>query len=228
MFSREELFEYFEFNYSRDQIEKALYIFSEHSSDFDPQAEEFPTTITEQLEQIFNVVETAVAQKRALNGAEDCRDIAQIQSDCITIANAQSLLIPNEIFDSMTQLLIGEGIAQAAIQHRIVNEVRRETLSQLQKNELSELNQDTATRIAQITALFSDPKTLDKILADYGLENKSEFNAGLNHLANESTSDFDVDAFFAEKGVENPEIKKPQTIHDTRAVVRSLIKRNLK
>jgi hypothetical protein len=231
MFTREELFEYFGANYSAEQIEKALYILAEHSSDFEPGATHFPTSITEQLEQIFNVVEAAVdSHTRSLNGAEDCRDLAQIQSDCITIANAQSLRIPDEVFNGMTEILIGEGIAQAAVQHRIVSEVRRHTLSQLQKNDLSDLNQDTALRIAQITTLFSDPKTVDKILADYGLESKDEFGRGLNKLANESTPDFDVDAFLEEKGVENPETKKltPQTIQDTQAVVRSLIKRNLK
>jgi hypothetical protein len=228
MFTREELFEYFGANYSHEQIEKALYILSEHSTEVDPDAAEFPTSITEQLERIFNVVEAAADSQKSLNGTGEVHDLAQIQSDCIAIAEAQSLRIPNEIFDGMTQILIGEGVAQAAVQHQIVSEVRRQTLSQLQKNDLSELNQDTATRIAQITTLFSDPNTLDKILADYGLDTKPEFISGLNNLTSESTPDFDVDAFFAEKGVENPEVKKPQTIQDTQALVRSLVKRNLR
>lgn len=228
MFTSAELFEYFGANYSTEQIEKALHILAEHSSDVDPQATEFPASITEQLEQIFNVIEAALINQKSLNGTEEVHDLAQIQSDCITIANRQSLRIPNELFDSMTQILIGEGIAQAAIQHKIVDEVRRQTLSQLQSNSLSDLNQETAVRIAQITTLFSDPKTVDKILADYGLETQGNFGTALNNLANTSTPDFDIDAFFEEKGVENSTTKKlvPQTIHDTKAIVRSLVRKN--
>jgi hypothetical protein len=228
MFTREELFEYFGANYSPEQIEKALYILSEHATEVDPQASEFPTIITEQLERIFNVVEAAADSQKSLNGTGEVHDLAQVQSDCIAIAEAQELRIPNEIFDGMTQVLIGEGIAQAAVQHRIVTQVRRETLSQLQRNDLSELNKDTASRIAQITTLLSDPKTVDKILADYGLESKSDFNTGLSNLANGSTTDFDPDAFLKEKGVDNPEIKKPQTIHDTKSLVKSLVKQSLR
>lgn len=228
MFTREEIFEFFALQYTTEQVEKALHILAEHS-DIDPNAAEFPASITEQLEQIFKVVQAAVDSQKALTGdSAEVGNLAQVEQQCIDIANARSLDIPTEIFEGMTQLLVGEGIAQATIQYQIVDAARRQTLSQLQSNSLADCSQETAARIAQISALFSDPNTLDKILDDYGLKGVGDANSDFNNLTNTCTIDFDPDAFLKEKGVENPSQKKKLTIHDTQAMVRSLVRRNLK
>jgi tryptophan synthase beta subunit len=66
MFTREELFEYFAGQYSEEQIINALEELSKHDSEIDPDAEEFPTTITERLEQVFKIVEEAINQQKVL------------------------------------------------------------------------------------------------------------------------------------------------------------------
>jgi hypothetical protein len=66
MFTREELFEYFAGQYSEEQIINALEELSKHNSEIDSDAEEFPTTITERLEQVFKIVEEAINQQKVL------------------------------------------------------------------------------------------------------------------------------------------------------------------
>ena len=66
MFTREELFEFFGDRYSPAQIKEALGELAKHDETIDPEGAEFPASITERLEQVFQIAGDAIASAKQL------------------------------------------------------------------------------------------------------------------------------------------------------------------
>lgn len=228
MFTREELFEYFAGQYSQEQIINALEELSKHDSEIDPDAEEFPTTITERLEQVFKIVEEAINQQKVLtentmNNASP--SLVQVEKLAIEIATERAANIPADVFRGMVEIIAGEAVAKATVLHQISDAVLKHTLAQLNTKSLSDLNQESAKQISQITQLLTDPEKLEKILDDYGINSSSQVQTELEEMTTMKT-EFDAGKFLNEVAeAKKPNI--PKTILDTRQLTQTLIKRYL-
>ncbi|MEA5574069.1 hypothetical protein [Calothrix sp. UHCC 0171] len=228
MFTREELFEYFAGLYSQEQIINALEELSKHNSEIDPNAEEFPTTITERLEQVFKIVEEAINQQKVLtenttNNASP--SLVQVEKLAIEIATERAANIPADVFRGMVEIIAGEAIAKATVLHQISDAVLKHTLAQLNTKSLSEINQESAKQISQITQLLTDPEKLEKILDDYGINSSSQVQTELEEMTT-MTTEFDAGEFLNEVA-QAKKPNTPQTILDTRQLTQTLISRYL-
>jgi hypothetical protein len=228
MFTREELFEYFAGQYNEEQIINALEELSKHDSEIEPDAEEFPTTITERLEQVFKIVEEAINQQKVLienttNNASP--SLVQVEKLAIEIATERAANIPVDVFRGMVEIIAGEAVAKATVLHQISDAVLKHTLAQLNTKSLSEINQESAKQISQITQLLTDPEKLERILDDYGINSSSQVQTELEEMTTMKT-EFDAWEFLNEvKEAKKPNI--PKTILDTRQLTQTLIKRYL-
>jgi hypothetical protein len=228
MFTREELFEYFAGQYSEEQIINALEELSKHDSEIDPDAEEFPTTITERLEQVFKIVEEAINQQKVLteNTTNNVSpSLVQVEKLAIEIATERAANIPADVFRGMVEIIAGEAIAKATVLHQISDAVFKHTLAQLNTKSLSEINQESAKQISQITQLLTNPEKLEKILDDYGINSSSQAQTELEEMTTMKT-EFDAWEFLNEVA-QAKKPNTPQTILDTRQLTQTLISRYL-
>jgi hypothetical protein len=230
MFTREELFEYFAGQYSQEQIINALEELSKHNSEIDSDAEEFPTTITERLEQVFKIVEEAINQQKVLtenttNNASP--SLVQVEKLAIEIATERAANIPADVFRGMVEIIAGEAIAKATVLHQISDAVLKHTLADLNTKSLEEINQETASRIYQITQLLANPEQLDKILDDYGIRSSSQMEEELQEMTTLKT-EFDVDQFLMEVTAGKKSNLIPKTVMDSKVLAQTLVNRYLK
>jgi hypothetical protein len=98
-------------------------------------------------------------------------------------------------------------------------------LAQLNTKSLSEINQESAKQISQITQLLTDPEKLEKILDDYGINSSSQVQTELEEMTT-MTTEFDAGEFLNEVA-QAKKLNTPQTILDTRQLTQTLIKRYL-
>ena len=220
MFSREELFEFFSDRYSPDQITQAL-----QQLNIDPKAQEFPATITEQLEQVFTIVENAVTVSKQLNGSSD---LAQVEKLAIEIATQQASGIPTEVFSAMVEIVAGQAMSQAAVLSQVKTAVFKQTLADLDVRSLTELGQDSAAKVQAMIHLLNDPEKLNQILDDYGIRPSNEVVEEME-LLNSDTEDFNADKFLQEVAGGESDFftqEKQPTLFDTKAMVKSLISRS--
>ncbi|MBD2771126.1 hypothetical protein [Iningainema tapete] len=234
MFSREELFEYFSDKYTPTQIIAALHKLAESDKELNPEAEEFHTSITERLDQVIRIVEDAFnAQKQLGEGSP--QPLANVQKMAIDMAAKQAVHLPNRVFESLVEILVGEAIANAQMLAQIQESALKQALAQKSQESLENLGQDAATRIQLAMRLVNDPEKLDRILEEFGVQPIAETETQMQVLTNTCTIDFDPDAFLEEvaggkKLEEIPEEKrarKPQTLADTKAMVKALVSRSL-
>lgn len=223
MFTRQELFEYFGEHYSESQIIDALCKLAEYDASIDPDALEFPASITERLEQIFQIVNDAIASNKQLPGTSD---LAQIEQTAINLASDRSIDIPVDTLKGLIEILDAEAAVEAVALYQRRKAIREGVLTQLETNALVDANQVAAKRMDALNKLCSDPEVLDQILQDYGLSTVND--AGRKHLElTESCSvDFNVDNFLAE--VNGEKKSQPRTIGDTQRLAKSLITRSLR
>jgi 3-hydroxyacyl-CoA dehydrogenase len=114
MFTREELFEYFSGQYTSEQIMNALHQLSKHDNEIDPEADEFPVTITERLEQTFKIVEDAVSQQKALTGNTSSLGVTEVEKLAIEIATERAANIPADVFRGMVEIIAGEAMSSTS------------------------------------------------------------------------------------------------------------------
>ncbi|AKG21302.1 hypothetical protein [Calothrix sp. 336/3] len=228
MFTREELFEYFVGQYSDEQIINALEELSKHDNEIDANADQFPATITERLEQVFKIVEEAINQQKVLtenttNNASP--SLVQVEKLAIEIATERAANIPADVFRGMVEIIAGEAIAKATVLHQISDAVLKHTLAQLNTKSLSDINQESAKQISQITQLLTDPEKLERILDDYGINSSSQVQTELEEITTMKT-EFDAGEFLNEVA-QAKKPNTPKTILDTRQLTQTLISRYL-
>ncbi|MDJ0678202.1 MAG: hypothetical protein QNJ36_22930 [Calothrix sp. MO_167.B42] len=227
MFTREELFEYFSGQYTSEQIMNALHQLSKHDSEIDPEADEFPVTITEQLEQAFKIVEDAVNQQKALTGNMSSLGVAEVEKLAIEIATNRAVNIPADVFREMVEIVAGEAIAKATVLHQISDAVLKHTLADLNTKSLEEINQESATRISKITQLLANPEQLDKILDDYGIRSSSQVQSDVQEMTTVQT-EFDVEQFLMEVAAGKKSNLIPKTVMDSKVLAQTLVNRYLR
>ncbi|MBW4675917.1 MAG: hypothetical protein KME52_18420 [Desmonostoc geniculatum HA4340-LM1] len=223
MFTREELFEYFGDRYSPTQIHEALSELAKHDVIINPDAEEFPATITERLEQVLQVVSDAIASNKQLTGSSD---LAQIEQTAINLATERDFAIPIDTLKGLIEILDAEAAVEAVTLFQRRKAIREGVLNQLETNAIAAANEQAAKRMDALNKLCSDPEVLDQILQDYGLLSSTEADRQHLELTASCSLDFDTDAFLAEVSSEKKLL--PKTVGDTQRLAKSLITRSLR
>lgn len=226
MFTKEELFEYFSGQYSSEQIIDALDQLSKYDSEIDPEANEFPVTITERLEEAFKIVEDAVTKQKALAADTSANGVAEVEKLAIEIATNRAVDIPTEVFRGMVEIVAGEAIAKATVLHQISDAVLKHTLADLNTKSLEEVNQESVKRISQITQLLAKPEKLDKILDDYGIRSSSQVQSDFQEMTTSNT-EFDVEQFWMEVAAGKKSNITLKTIKDSKVLAQTLVNRYL-
>ena len=221
MFTREDLFLYFGDRFSKEKILQALHELAKVDAAIDPEAVEFHGSIVERMEQIFKVIDQAIASNKQMTGVSS---IAQIEQTAIDL-NINHPDIPIEVFKGFVDIVAGEAIARAVLEHQLHQTVYNQTLTDLDAKALQGKNQQAANRIALMTHLISNPETVEKILQDYDISTNS--TSGLIETTNSCSIDFDPDAFLAEVGGSKKPLTVPttlRTVQDTKLLTQSLLK----
>lgn len=233
MFTREELLEFFSDRYNPTQIIAALHKLAEVDSEIDPEGKEFPASVTDKLEQVFKIIEDALDQQKQLAGETPQTNggsLAQVQQLAIDLASDRAVNVPQNVFNSLVEILVGEALVNAEMLAQIQEAALKQALAHKSSQSLENLGNDAATRIQLALKLVNDPEMLNRILKEFGVKPVDEVEADLVAM-NVQTEDFDPDAFLAEValGKKKGEIMAtpPKTIADTKAMVRSLVNRTL-
>lgn len=213
-FTRDELFEYFSDRYTSEQVTDALTSLGE-----DPNAEGYPASITDRLEQVFKVVTDAIASSKQLPGA----NLATVEQTAVQLAGDRSIDVTPDLIRGMLDILGAQAAVEAYAIHQHKKTIREGVLSQLQVGELAETNQVVAERIDALQKLVNDPETLDQILNDYGLLSQSAATEQRDRLT--ADSEFNPDAFLMEVGAKKPQV---QAIAHTKSLAKTLLFRALK
>ena len=216
MFTLKEIVEYFEGQYTQEQIELAL-----DSLGVKPnQNGEFESTVTESLELVFNATQDAVNQLPPSATAQETKDLAiQLASE-----RAIDLNIDVDSLGNIVDLVVSTGISKAVFLHQLEQQVVKKVSEDLESQELQDLNDESARKIAAFTKILKDPKALDKIIQEYGGTSDSEVAARQEALSAVST--FDVDSFLEEmEGEKKPVEVQITSIKDTKKLASTLLQR---
>lgn len=222
-YTRTELFQHFD-NYSQEQVTQALEKLAEIDKQLDPNAEEFEESIIEQLEDIFSIIQDAIASTKQLPGTSS---LAQIEQTAINLASDRAVAIPIDAVRGLIEILETEAIVEAVALHEQKKRVRDSALLQLEANSLVESSQLSNQRIEALNKLIRDPEKLDEILEEHGFLTVEEAERQHNELTASCSIDFDVDAYLDEVNKKKPQ-PQPKTIHDTKRLATALVKRSLR
>jgi hypothetical protein len=219
-YSRAELFQHFEGEYSQSQIVKALSELAAIDKRINPDGDEFDETIIEQLEDTFSIIQEAVDKHKLLVAkGEDLVPVEQIAMELVADAKSD---IPLDVFKGFVDIVAGEAIARAVLEHQLSETVYNQTLTDLDVKSLGAKNQQVANRISLMSHLIQNPQTVERILEDYGIGNTAQTQ--LLETTASCTKEFNPDEFLLEVNTG----KKPQsikTIPDTQLLTKQLLKR---
>jgi hypothetical protein len=223
-YTRAELFQHFEGEYSQSQVIKGLTELAKIDKQINPDADEFDESIIEQLEDTFHLIQDAVDKHKLL--AQKGENLVPVEQIAMDLVGDRASSIPLDVFKGFIEIVAGEAIARAVLEHQLSKSVYEQTLTDLDIKALSCKNRDTANRIALMSHLINNPQTVEKILLDYGINSETR----LPEIANSCSIDFDPDAFLAE--VSDPK-KTPsvpttlRTVQDTKMFTQKLLKQYL-
>ncbi|MEH2201235.1 hypothetical protein [Nostoc sp.] len=225
-FTRSELFQNFEGEYSTEQVIQALSKLAEIDKQVDPNSESFDESIVEQLEDIFGIIQDAVDKQKLL--ATSGSSLTSVEDLAVELAGDR-LDIPKEVFKGFVEILAGRTIAQATVIHQFTNQLFKDVSGELQTRSLQETTQETAEQVAFMMQLIQNPETRQRIAQDYGLKPNHQVATELKTVTNTTTefnpTDFDPDAFLAEVSGKKKSITPglKMTIPDTKSLVKSLL-----
>ncbi|QLE42205.1 hypothetical protein FD723_18460 [Nostoc sp. C052] len=223
-FTRSELFQHFEGEYTQAQIIQGLSELAAIDKRIDPNGEEFDETIIEQLEDTFGIIQEAVDKHKLLVArGENLVPVEEIAMELV----GEKTDIPINVFKGFVDIVAGEAIARAVLEHQLSETVYNQTLTDLDVKSLEAKNQQAANRISLMSHLIQNPQTVERILEDYGINNNANTQTQLAERTASCTLDFDPDEFLLEVGAG----KKPQsikTIPDTQLLTKQLLKRYLR
>jgi len=152
--------------------------------------------------------------------------VAEVEKLAIEIATNRAVNIPADVFRGMVEIVAGEAIAKATVLHQISDAVLKHTLADLNTKSLEEINQESATRISQITQLLANPEQLDKILDDYGIRSSSQVKSDVQEMITVKT-EFDVEQFLMEVAAGKKSNLIPKTVIDSKVLAKTLVNRYL-
>jgi hypothetical protein len=223
MFTREDLFLYFSDRFTEEKIIQALEELAKVDEAINPDAVEFDGSIVERMEQIFKIIDDAIASNRQLPGTSD---LAAIEQTAIRMAGDRSINIEVDTLKGLIEILDAEAAVEAVALYQRRKAIREEVLNQLEAGELVKANVAAAKRMDALNQLCRDPEVLDQILQDYGLLPVTEAGKQYIELTASCSLDFDVDEYLAE--VDEGKKILPKTVADTQRLAKSLITRSLR
>lgn len=221
MFTLPELIEYFDGQYTEDQIIQALTKI-QASPD---QNGQYPYAIAQGLEAAFNLSQEAVKQ---LSGNEN-NNIKDAQDLAIQIAQSRAveLNFDKGTLDNVMQLIVSEGMAEAVFKHQLKQQVIEKVTADLEIQSLESLTDKIANKIAAIANIHADLDGLDSIIQDYGGTSHGEVIKRQQAIA--ADSNFDVEAFFVEvESVKKPTQIQVTSVKDVKKLSAALMRRYIK
>ena len=215
MFTLPELIEYFEGQYTEVQIVEAL----EKLKAIPNEREQYPHEVAQGLEAAFKLSQEAVRQLPGAN-IQDAQNLA-IQ---LAEERAIELNLDDDTLDDVLQLIVSEAMAQAVFKHQLKQQVIDRVTADLESQNLEDLTDRNAQKIAKIATILSDPDNLNKIIQEFGGASETEVAKRQQTLAANST--FDVEAFFAEvEGEKKPTEIQVKSVQDVRRLSSALLNR---
>ena len=220
MFTLSEIEEFFEGQYSEEQIKMALVSLgvtpNEHG--------QFESSVTEALEVAFGATEDAVKQLPQSATVQETQELA-IQ---LASSRAIELNINENALTEIVELVVSKGIAKAVFLDELEQQVVNKVSADLANERLQGLSEDSAKRLVAFSNILSNPSHLDDIIQKYGGSSEAEVAERQQKLTAET--DFDPDAFLAEVSGEVEGEKKPTIIQvtstkDVQKLASSLLKR---
>ncbi|MBW4668400.1 MAG: hypothetical protein KME60_13480 [Cyanomargarita calcarea GSE-NOS-MK-12-04C] len=221
MFSRQELFEFFSNSYTPAQVVRALTELAKYDTSIDPEASEFPTEITEQLEGAFEITEAAVKEYRQIQES----NLAQTQKMAVELASAKAQNLNPQIFNAMVEIVVEGAVSQAATLHQMQRAAFSGTMSHLNAQFLGEQRDLSVQQIEAMTKLLNEPEKLKQLLEEFDVKPIEQTELDLHTVINEETLDFDADEFLSEVATGKKPRIIPKTAKDTKALVKNLIKK---
>jgi hypothetical protein len=219
MFTLSEIEEFFEGQYTQEQIKMALDLLgvtpNEHG--------QFESSVTEALEVAFGATEDAVRQLPQATVQETQELAIQLAS-----SRAIELNINENALTEIVELVVSKGIAKAVFLDELEQQVVNKVSADLANERLQSLSEDSAKTLVAFSNILSNPSHLDDIIQKYGGSSEAEVAERQQKLTAET--DFDPDAFLAEVSGEVEGEKKPTTIQvtsikDVQKLASSLLKR---
>ncbi|WP_445634498.1 hypothetical protein NSTC745_06321 [Nostoc sp. DSM 114161] len=218
-YTKAELFQHFEGEYTQAQIIKGLTELAKIDSSINPDGDEFDESIVEQLEDTFCLIQDAVDKQKLL--AAKGETLVPVEQIAMELAQGQASDTPIQVFKGFVDIVAGEAIARAVLEHQISETVYNQTLTDLDVKSLEAKNQQAANRIALMSHLIQNPQTVERILEDYGINSNANTQTQLLETTTSCTLEFNPEEFLLEVGAP----KKSQTIPDTQMLTKQLLKR---
>ncbi|MEW6496894.1 MAG: hypothetical protein AB1589_30890 [Cyanobacteriota bacterium] len=212
MFTSEELFEYFSDRFSPAQIQEALEELAKHDTTINPEGSEFPTSITERLEQVFQIATDAIASAKQLSAATDEPQSAIFQQ-AVNLASTSSPA-NSQVMAAMIRIVAQGAISEAIALQQIRTKVFEKVMGDGNGAIASHLHNESQQTTAYLRELANDDERIDKMLSGFGVNPGISVDAFLVEVlgsARQVREDvkalspamkpaFDVDAFLLESG----------------------------
>jgi hypothetical protein len=212
MFTREDLFLYFGDRFSEEKILQALEELAKVDAAIDPDAIEFHGSIVERMEQIFKVIDDAIASAKQLSAAAD-EPQEMIFTSAVNLASASSPA-NSQIMAAMIRIVAQGAISEAIALQQIRNKVFEKVLGDGNGAIASQLYGDSQQTTAYLRELVNDDTRINKMLSGFGVQPSFDADAFLVEVlgsASQVKEDvkaispamkpaFDVEAFLLEAG----------------------------
>jgi predicted house-cleaning NTP pyrophosphatase (Maf/HAM1 superfamily) len=220
MFTRTELFDYFQDDYTEQQVVEALKAIARYDKSLNPEGEEFPDEITEQLEGAFETVEKVLADSPNLS-------LAEVKQAAVVEAARNHPEVDTRILQEILYIATERAIAQAATFGQIEQAVFDAANAQLTAEQLEKLRDKNNRQISAWQLIGNDDERINKILEEYGVNSKQQTQEWIEtyeRVLEDDDEDFDASAYLSElKAVvgEDP-AKKSLTKSQSRKVIKHL------
>jgi cysteinyl-tRNA synthetase len=220
MFTRQELFDYFQDDYTQQQVVDALKAIARFDKSLNPEGEEFPDEITEQLEGAFEISEKVLESSPNLS-------ISEARQAAIVEASESYPELDTRIFQEILYIVSERAIARAVSLKRVEDGIFDATSAQLDAEALEKLRDKNNRLISAYQLIGDNDERINKILEEYGVNNKQqtqEWVETYERVLDEVDDDFDASAYLTElKAVVGEEpAKKSLTKSQSRKVIKHL------
>lgn len=157
MFTRNQINEYFS-SHSKATIDRALTELAKYDPSIDPKGDSFDDLITEQLEQVLETLDEAIALNLPVQ-----------ETTAFAVSKGQQLGFPQQIFESLVTAAIEEGVITAIALNKVKTDTVAQTSAYLAVEELKNSQELTNAQIAFVTQIMGDKSKLDAVLQTYGV-----------------------------------------------------------
>jgi hypothetical protein len=220
MFTRTELFDYFQGDYTSEQVVEALKAIARYDKSLNPEGEEFPDEITEQLEGAFDISEKVLESSPNLS-------LSEARQAAIVEASENYPELDTRVFKEILYIVSERAIARAVSLRRVEDGIFDAASAQLDAEALEKLRDSNNRLITAYQLIGNNDERINKILEEYGVNSKQqtqEWVETYERVLEEDDEDFDADAYLTELNAvvgEEP-TKKSLNKSQSRKLVRHL------